>query len=234
MYIDELPIWGMVGEYMVAETDDSKAIKEQGFLYTHQDFSVGIHGNQIIEVNLTLENPMPITDGETYPMTYSVSWHETPKLFQDRYDRYKDFDFFEHQIHWFSIFNSFMMVVFLCGLVALILMRTLKNDYARFTSEDDDLEIDRVVDESGWKQVHGDVFRPPRRMMLYSALIGTGYQLFWMGFCVIILIILGSYYHERGTIVTTFLACFSLTSVIGGYTGASFYKRNNGAEWKKG
>ena len=45
------------------------------------------------------------------------------------------------QIHWFSIFNSFMMVVFLCGLVALILMRTLKNDYARFTSEDDDLEL---------------------------------------------------------------------------------------------
>jgi hypothetical protein len=39
--------------------------------------------------------------------------------------------FFEHQIHWFSIFNSFMMVVFLCGLVALILMRTLKQDYAK-------------------------------------------------------------------------------------------------------
>ena len=33
---------------------------------------------------------------------------------------------FNLQIHWFSLFNSFMMVVFLCGLVALILMRTLK------------------------------------------------------------------------------------------------------------
>ncbi len=39
--------------------------------------------------------------------------------------------FFEHQIHWFSIFNSFMMVIFLCGLVALILMRTLRQDYAK-------------------------------------------------------------------------------------------------------
>ena len=29
----------------------------------------------------------------------------------------------------FSIFNSFMMVVFLCGLVALILMRSLRADY---------------------------------------------------------------------------------------------------------
>ena len=36
--------------------------------------------------------------------------------------RYLDQDFFEHQIHWFSIFNSFMMVIFLVGLVLLILM----------------------------------------------------------------------------------------------------------------
>jgi Endomembrane protein 70 len=35
------------------------------------------------------------------------------------------------QIHWFSIFNSFMMVLFLTGLVAMILLRTLKRDYAR-------------------------------------------------------------------------------------------------------
>lgn len=62
-------------------------------------------------------------------------------------NRYLDFNFFEHQIHWFSIFNSFMMVIFLCGLVVLILMRTLKNDYIRYTAEDEDLELDRVIDE---------------------------------------------------------------------------------------
>ncbi len=37
------------------------------------------------------------------------------------------------QIHWFSIFNSFMMVIFLTGLVSMILMRTLRADYARYT-----------------------------------------------------------------------------------------------------
>ncbi len=35
------------------------------------------------------------------------------------------------QIHWFSLVNSFMMVLFLTGLVAIILMRTLRKDYAR-------------------------------------------------------------------------------------------------------
>jgi len=122
--------------------------------------------------------------------------------------------------------------VFLCGLVALVLMRTLKSDYARFTSEDDDLELDRVVDESGWKQVHGDVFRPPQRLLLFCGLIGTGYQLFYMGFCVITLTLAGEFYHERGTIVTTLLVCYSLTSFVAGYSGAAFYKRNNGPDWK--
>ena len=56
------------------------------------------------------------------------------------------------QIHWFSIFNSFMMVIFLTGLVSMILMRTLRADYARYTARDDDdleaLERD-VGEESG-------------------------------------------------------------------------------------
>jgi len=46
------------------------------------------------------------------------------------------------QIHWFSIFNSFMMVIFLVGLVSMILMRTLRKDYARYSKEDD---IDEMV-----------------------------------------------------------------------------------------
>ena len=46
-----------------------------------------------------------------------------------------------------------MMVIFLTGLVSMILMRTLRADYARYTAkEDDDLEaLERDVgEESGW------------------------------------------------------------------------------------
>lgn len=51
-------------------------------------------------------------------------------------------DIFDIQIHWFSIFNSFMMVIFLVGLVSMILMRTLRKDYARYSKEDD---LDEMV-----------------------------------------------------------------------------------------
>jgi transmembrane 9 superfamily protein 3 len=50
-----------------------------------------------------------------------------------------------------------MMVIFLCGLVALILLRTLRNDFARYAKEGDgfDLEggIQQMGEDSGWKQV---------------------------------------------------------------------------------
>jgi transmembrane 9 superfamily protein 3 len=46
------------------------------------------------------------------------------------------------QIHWFSIFNSFMMVIFLVGLVSMILMRTLRKDYARYSKDE---ELDDMV-----------------------------------------------------------------------------------------
>ena len=36
------------------------------------------------------------------------------------------------QIHWFSIFNSIMMVLFLVGLVIMILVRTVRADFLRF------------------------------------------------------------------------------------------------------
>ncbi|VDN20660.1 unnamed protein product [Dibothriocephalus latus] len=43
---------------------------------------------------------------------------------------------FHRQVHWFSIFNSFMMVIFLVALVSMILLRTLRKDYARYNKED--------------------------------------------------------------------------------------------------
>jgi len=246
LYLDELPMWGMVGQMEgsaavpgssnVAGGAEVPNLSSSGnaraFFYTHKAFSISYNQNHIIQVNLTSANPKPIEKGKKEAMTYSVTWTPTDGSFEDRFDRYLDFSFFEHQIHWFSIFNSFMMVVFLCGLVVLILMRTLKNDYMRYTSEDEDLELDRVIDESGWKQVHGDVFRPPPYLMLYSALIGTGHQLVALVFCGTLLAIARSLYVGRGAVINALLLVYSVTSFVAGYAGSRYYKRNGGMDWK--
>jgi transmembrane 9 superfamily protein 3 len=51
-------------------------------------------------------------------------------------------------------------------------------------------------DEYGWKQVHGDVFRPASHATLFSALVGAGYQVTVVVLSVIIFAILGELYTE--------------------------------------
>ncbi|CAM9269803.1 unnamed protein product, partial [Chrysoparadoxa australica] len=225
MYLDDLPIWGMVGRQGNVG-DGSEPV-----LYGHRRFDVAYNGDRIIEVNLTSENPQPISKGQTIELSYEVLWKETDIPFEKRFDRYLDYDFFEHQIHWFSIFNSFMMVVFLCGLVALILLRTLRNDFAKYTEDDEELEgIGRALaDDSGWKQVHGDVFRAPQWLVLFSALYGTGWQMIVLVQMVVLFAVAGplhgDVYEQRGELVISFIVCYALTAVVGGYTSASYYRQ---------
>tara|TARA_R110002050_G_scaffold100296_1_gene207602 strand:+ start:1335 stop:1478 length:144 start_codon:yes stop_codon:yes gene_type:complete len=47
-----------------------------------------------------------------------------------------------------------MMLIFLVGIVGLILVRTLKKDYARLSKRDDDEDSTLDANEDvGWKQV---------------------------------------------------------------------------------
>jgi len=204
----------------------------EALLYTHKRFVIAYNQDRIIQVNLTSENPVALTAGSTIEFSYSVDWVSTDISFGRRFDRYLDYDFFEHQIHWFSIFNSFMMVIFLTGIVSLILMRTLRKDYAKYARESADLDdLDAELDESGWKQVHGDVFRPPANLTLFCALVGTGSQLAAMIFCLILFATITTLYMGRGTIIVTFIVAYALASLVAGYTSGGLYSRSGGREW---
>ena len=243
LVLDDLPTWGMVGETL---RDDVHGRMEK-HIFTHRSLSISYNKNRIVEVNLTSENPVPVEAGQKLQFTYSVHWKETARSFESRFNRYLEYDFFEHKIHWFSIFNSFMMVIFLCGLVALILLRTLRNDFARYAKKDElDIEgIQGMGEDSGWKQVQGDVFRAPEHLVLFSALLGTGWQLLLLVLGVILYamagpLIHGNMYEDRGEMVSTFIVCFALSSAFAGYTSGSFYKQyfstprsENASYWQK-
>lgn len=59
----------------------------------------------------------------------------------------------------------------------MIIIRTLRRDIARYNADEGP---DEAIEETGWKLVHGDVFRPPRHPRLFAAVIGTGVQIFAM------------------------------------------------------
>ena len=83
-------------------------------------------------------------------------------------------------------------------------------------------------DEYGWKQVHGDVFRPAAKPLLFSALLGTGYQLLTVTVVVILFTILGELYTERGSLLSTAIFVYAATAPINGYFGASLYAQMGG------
>lgn len=224
MYVDDLPVWGIVGEK--GEQDDEL------YMWTHKKFEVGYNGDQITEINLISENKVKLVEGNDLPFTYQVIWKESTVSYDKRYEKYLDPGFFQHRIHWFSIFNSFMMVIFLVGLVSMILMRTLRKDYARYSKEDDldDMERD-LGDEYGWKQVHGDVFRMPQLSTLLASLIGCGYHLTAVTLVVIGFVIMGELYMGRGSIMSTIIFVYAATSPVNGFFGGSLYSRLGGKQW---
>jgi transmembrane 9 superfamily member 3 len=137
-----------------------------------------------------------------------------------------------------------MMVIFLISLVIVILLRTLKKDLARYDRDDALLDYEKDFgDEYGWKQVHGDVFRPPPHLTFFSCSIGTGLQLTILMFIVIIYSLLGDfkmeYVRQYGIVqinrgfrssqtISASLFLYALTSVISGYYAGSYYTRNGG------
>merc|ERR1719487_487276 len=135
------------------------------------------------------------------------------------------------EIHWFSIVNSLMIVFFLSGMVAMILLRTLHRDISRYneiaTSDD-------TSEETGWKLVHGDVFRKPPHSKILAVSVGSGMQV--LGMSIITLIFAGLGFlspMHRGSILQAMLLLFHLMGVIAGYTSARLYKMFKGEDWKR-
>jgi transmembrane 9 superfamily protein 2/4 len=90
--------------------------------------------------------------------TYDVVWEKSSTEWSQRWDVYLNAGSPNEKVHWFSITNSIMIVMFLSVMIAMILIRNLRKDIAQYN---DPATIEEAKEESGWKLVHGDVFRPP-------------------------------------------------------------------------
>ncbi|KAI5704621.1 hypothetical protein M8J75_007314 [Diaphorina citri] len=115
-------------------------------------------------------------------------------------------------IHWFSILNSLMIVLFLSGMID--------------SGED-------VQEEFGWKLVHGDVFRPPRKGMLLSVLLGSGIQILMMTMVTLAFACLGFLSPaNRGALMTCAMVMYVCLGTPAGYISARIYKSFGGEKWK--
>lgn len=162
--------------------------------------------------------------------SYEVVWEKSDIVWASRWDTYLKVG--DAQIHWFSIVNSIVVVLFLAGVLTMIIVRTLRRDIAQYNREDD--EIEDALEETGWKLVHGDVFRPPKKIMLLVSLIGAGVQLFGVSIATICIAMLGMLSpSSRGSLTTASFVLFILMGVFGGYYAGRLYKSLKGQLWKR-
>jgi transmembrane 9 superfamily protein 2/4 len=173
--------------------------------------------------------------------TYGVYWRESPTAWATRWDKY--LHVFDPKIHWFSLINSAIIVVFLTITVVSILLRALRKDIARYNRLDsinlDELSgnpaviDDGIQEDSGWKLVHGDVFRSPTSPLILSVFLGNGAQLFVMTGFTIAFALLGFLSpSNRGSLGTIMVLLYTVLGFIGGYASARVYKSFGGEKWK--
>lgn len=176
--------------------------------------------------------------GENIIYSYGVTWSESDVEWASRWDVYLSEDHMvSARVHWYSIINSILVVLFLSGLVANVLVRNLRKDIATYNRTDniDELEKDETVDETGWKLIHADVFRPPTTLpMIYCVFVGTGVQLCVAGFWAIAFSAVGFLSPaRRGSLMTAVLFLYVFCGIFAGYVSSRLHKAMNGQDWKK-
>lgn len=179
--------------------------------------------------------------GQSVTYTYSVYWRTSNTAWATRWDKYLHVT--DPSIHWFSLVSSICFVVLLLALVSSILARALHKDIQRYNrleninldnlNDTSAVDDDDVPEDSGWKLVHGDVFRSPPQYLLLSVLLGSGAQLFVMVGLTVGLALFGLLSpSNRGFLTTVSLLLWTVLAFVGGYVSARVYKTYGGEQWK--
>ena len=241
MIYDNLPYFVPVGTYgsMPDFKDGMMANKTAFMLYTHLNFHIQHSIDQVIQIDIlpAMASAKDITDDKEVGVqfTYSTKWIPTDIEFKDRMNRYfrtqnpnRDLE-----IQWFSVVNSLVLVIVLAGLVALIITRTLRNDYQRYLQLED-MDVEEQEEERGWKLLHADVFRYPPYPSVFAAVLGVGTQFLIATLVLLGVSLLGTFYplkSSRGQMYTAGIALYALTGIVAGFTSATVYRKLGGEKW---
>jgi transmembrane 9 superfamily protein 2/4 len=117
----------------------------------------------------------------------------------------------------------------------MILVRTLHRDISKYNRVMTDEEKAEEREETGWKLVHADVFRPPTDYpMFFCVLAATGTQLLASSFFLILFAAAGFLSPaNRGSLMIGCLLIFVLLGSLAGYTSSRLYKTFKGKQWQR-
>ncbi len=100
--------------------------------------------------------------------------------------------------------------------------------------QDDDSSDDEFIEDiTGWKLLHGDVFRAPPHATLLAPIVGSGTQLIFMATGLLLLSTFGVLNPSfRGGFVSVGMGLFVFAGLFSGYFSSRVYKTFNGKDWR--
>lgn len=160
--------------------------------------------------------PQEVKEGAKIVYSYDVYWDTSEITWASRWDAYLRMP--GGRVHWFSILNSLMVVIVMAGIVAMIMVRTIRRDLQRYEQLLVDGSPNAEVEESGWKMVSGDVFRAPTNTMGLAVHVGSGIQIAASATITLFFAALGFLSPaSRGSLLTSALIMYLLMSAAAGY-----------------
>ena len=182
------------------------------------------------KANLLLDNfnkpNQPLKTGRIL-FTYDIIYEYSNINFASRWDHYK---VSKSSIHWTGIVISEILFGISTFLVVFLLKKNLRKDIDSYNFRVSQFED---INEYDWKQVAGDVFRPPRiNRMLLSSMLGTGCQLLSMISITLFLGVFGFMNPEkRNNILNIGILFFCFCGLFSGFISANFYRFWGGQSW---
>ena len=225
LFVDNLPMWGPLGK--VTAIDNSISV------YSHFNFQFHYNNNQLIQVLCKPEDPVKLESAEqSLNFSYSLTWLSTSVPFEARLSIYSDPGFFPTFGHWLTAGNATVMAMFVIFLVRVILGRLIMHQEL--------LEYDQsrlrtsgalAADLAAFKQMAGEVFRPPSCLLLLTVCVSAGTQLLGVALSMLLLFLLYPMYIESGNLLSMLIVVYSLFGLLGGLRCGSFYSQQGGRYW---
>ena len=162
--------------------------------------------------------------------TYDVIFIKSNTSFSSRYDHFFSL---KGSYRWTGlIFSNILIFIFTFG-IFIILTKTVNKDLDKYNA--DSVISDTVtIDEYGWKQISGDVFRSPRHQKTLSTFIGTGFEILCLLVVSLILSLIGFIKPEiRSKMINYIFMCCIMFGIISGYVSTLIYRYIGGKEWLK-
>ena len=191
----------------------------------NKDVPICSKDDRSISKNLEQE-PQLLVEGKIL-FTYDVIFEYSDITLASRWDHYKTS---RAAIHWTGIIISEILIVIISAIIITLLCRNLSLDISSYNYRVSQLE---EINEYDWKQIAGDVFRPPSgNVTLLSSMLGTGTQLFLTILATLFFGIFGFMNPEhRANILNIGILFFCFMGLPGGFIASLFYRFWGGDNW---